>query len=590
MNSSRILIRVILFLVIFAPVLRVEAQEGGGVHGKFKPCDEVLNPNNRQASDLLSSTAKVMSYAEAKAYVKEKDFGEIAKFWAWTRSNERPLNFPRDPDFYYSEWASEGGILSFLNIGSNGTQLESFEFLMEQLSDKLGGMEEAREHIIQIFVKYKVNLSNSPMKRRQHEELSSIPSYATFLKHDPKLIEKVRSSLRSKPWKTFAQFLNGLKETHGSYEVAINYIINLFVEHDISGRNFSLKKETIPEIKDFPSFDSFQNYLPEVIEEIQRRRGKIKPRKAKEFFKKLEEAHGGRAGARAYIVRLLVEHDVNKENFLILRSKVPELTKFPSYSSLSRYDSKMMKEVKMMQDKKRKQQEVKEYMEKLAKKKGSMKNARAHIVELYAKLGVTNRNFRKEKKKHPELAKLFSPLWFSLYDETIMNEVLRKQEGTKPVNIKKFFESISKEHGGEKQAEEYMISFFVENRITDANYAQKKEELPELDKYPSYSGLRKAVPHIIDQIIERREDVQKRIYVEPFMEQLAKDKGGIEEAEKYLVDLFVKHGINQINFTRKSKEIPELSRLRLPHFSSLSRQRPEIIRAVIRRRIEQARK
>ena len=82
---------------------------------------------------------EVMSYKQSQDFVKEMNIKTRKDFFKFALSNERPENFPLNPNKVYKEWSSWEDFLGVENAGESNKSIKPKEdILLEDLGDNLG--------------------------------------------------------------------------------------------------------------------------------------------------------------------------------------------------------------------------------------------------------------------------------------------------------------------------------------------------------------------------------------------------------------------------------------------------------------------
>ena len=443
----------------------------------------------------------MLSYWEAQKMARSMNFGDLAEFWAWTRSDKRPLNFPRDPDsFYAAQWTANGDIEGFLNMSKDPRSVKQF---MVHLAIELGGTKEASEYIINLFIKYNVTHTNSSQKKRLIPELKEVPIFESFAKHYPQLTREIQNRQNRKKWKSFSQFMNELEEAFGSKEKARQHVINLFVVHNVTKRNFVKKRQSVPDLEDFPHFENFAKHDPDLIIEVQRRQGKknyILP--VKQFMETFASNLGSIHDAREYIIQLFVKLKVTYHNFPEKQKNQPELANMPSFASFQKYDPDLIKEVQRRQGITNRVQ-TESFMKELAEQLGGIKEAKNHVIALFVEHNVTYGNFLQKRQTVPELKGFPHFSGIKRHYPEIIAQVLKRQGKPRRIRVEPFMRQLSEEQGGIEEAKQYIIELFAKHEVTYNNFAKKRETVPELRQFPHFASLKSHDPELAEEIQQK---------------------------------------------------------------------------------------
>ena len=80
------------------------------------------------ARDIASRNRNQMSFEEAKTFIQNQAFKTVREFQKWSKSDQRPENFPANPyDIYKDQWTSWGDFLSTGAIAHKNKEWMNFE-------------------------------------------------------------------------------------------------------------------------------------------------------------------------------------------------------------------------------------------------------------------------------------------------------------------------------------------------------------------------------------------------------------------------------------------------------------------------------
>ena len=480
----------------------------------------ILSPSSQTCATTFRGNQKVviyLSYWKARKMVRQMNFYDPAEFWAWTRSDKRPPDFPRDPDSFYSqEWHPNGGIKGFLgndqpHNGKPGRKYKLRKYtiynrpFMEKMIEQHGSEEAAREYIITLLVKHKVTYHNFSHKMKIVPELNHFPHFSSIMRAFPEIIQEVHRRRGKRKQILFDEFMEQKSKELGSREMATEYLIDTFVKYGVTYNNFSEKSRTIPELQGLPSFSSLARNIPHIVVEIQSGQKKTKPNSVKKFLKKHSKRLGGMKKAEEYIVQTLVKYDVTYHNMKQKKEEIPELRDFPDLTSLNKHKPSIIQEVLRRQGKKSRVS-VTQFMNALIEEKGGVEPAEEFIIEMLIKHNVTHKNSTKKMMEIPELSRFPHFSILQKHYPQLIAEMQKRQKKKAHVNIHRFMREMQTKYGGIEAAKEHIISMLVKHNVKYTNYQSKIIELSELNGFPSFPTFRKYYPDIIKEVQRRQQE------------------------------------------------------------------------------------